>query len=196
MADTEFGLHLLRKSSQGDENTFSFGGGLTGHHGKINDMTFCGGRGEDSSRYLATVSGWLLALFSSCLLDSRIYLDDKMLMVWDLQPPVEPPFREQSSENEDRNDRPRPTAYVIAFPNPLTTVNSHPSTSKEFLVSDSHGSIFLTDWRSDPQEMDQDVWRHSSLLELVEPSALYHRTMDSSTRWSASVAWRRDTSDM
>ncbi|KAG6869003.1 hypothetical protein C0993_005661 [Termitomyces sp. T159_Od127] len=178
VADADFGLHLLRKSFQGDETTFPFGGGLTGHHGKINDMAFCGGRGEDSSRYLATVS------------------DDKMLMVWDLQPPADPPFRERSAENEDRNDRPRPTAYVIAFPNPLTTVNSHPSTSKEFLVSDCRGSIFLTDWRSDPQEMDQDVWRHSSLLELVEPSALYEHIMDSPTRWSASVAWRRDTSDM
>lgn len=34
-----------------------FGGGLSGHHGKVNDMSFCGGRGEDSHRYVATVSG-------------------------------------------------------------------------------------------------------------------------------------------
>ncbi|KAG6861745.1 hypothetical protein C0995_012750 [Termitomyces sp. Mi166 len=178
VADADFGLHLLTKSSQGDESIFPFGGGMTGHHGKVNDMTFCGGRGEDSSRYLATVS------------------DDKMLMIWDLQPSVDPPSPEQSPDSEDRDDRPQPTAYVIAFPNPLTAIDSHPSTSKEFLVSDCCGSIFLTDWRSDPQEMDEDVWRHSSLLELVEPSALSDLTMGSSTRWSASVAWRRDTSDI
>ncbi|KAG6865870.1 hypothetical protein C0991_010951 [Blastosporella zonata] len=177
VADAEFGLYLLTKSSKESETRFPFGGGLTGHHGKVNDMTFCGGRGEDNSRYLATVS------------------DDKMLMVWDLQPPVDTLSPEPSPAFDDF-DRPQPTAYVIAFPHPLTTISSHPSTSKEFLVSDCRGSVFLTDWRSDPQEMDQDSWRHSSLLELVEPSALSNHTLGLSSSWSGSVAWRRDTSDI
>ena len=56
-ASTDFCLHLLTKSSSFRENVFPFGGGLSGHHGKINDMTFCGGRSEDSGRYVATVSG-------------------------------------------------------------------------------------------------------------------------------------------
>lgn len=56
-AGADFGLHLLNKSSTADENIFPFGGGLSGHHGKVNDMTFCGGRGDDSARYVATVSG-------------------------------------------------------------------------------------------------------------------------------------------
>lgn len=39
------------------EFIFPFGGGLSGHHGRVNDMAFCGGWGDDSARYVATVSG-------------------------------------------------------------------------------------------------------------------------------------------
>lgn len=56
-ASADFGLHLLTKSHNELEYIFPFGGGLSGHHGCINDMTFCGGRTEDSARYVATVSG-------------------------------------------------------------------------------------------------------------------------------------------
>lgn len=57
VAAADFGLHLLTKSSAEDEFIFPFGGGLSGHHGKVNDMSFCGGRSHDSARYVATVSG-------------------------------------------------------------------------------------------------------------------------------------------
>lgn len=184
-ASADFGLHLLTKSPTANENVFPFGGGLSGHHGKVNDMTFCGGRSEDSARYVATVS------------------DDKMLMVWDLQPTVDisssvPSTVQSPPQNASPSptDRPQPTTYVIAFPHPLATINSHPSTSKEFLVSDYRGSIFLTDWRSDLQDIDPSNWRHSSLLELVEPYTLSDSTMGFSTQWQGSVAWRRDTTDI
>ena len=58
-ASADFGLHLLTKSPSTTESSWPFGGGITGHHGKVNDMSFCGGRGEDSHRYVATVSGIL-----------------------------------------------------------------------------------------------------------------------------------------
>jgi hypothetical protein len=169
---------------------------LSGHHGKVNDMTFCGGRSEDSARYVATVSGTVPSIppkRSSLVLSS----DDKMLMIWDLQPAADvsssaPPQKATASPM----DRPQPTAYVIAFPHPLATINSHPSTSKEFLVSDYRGSIFLTDWRSDPQDIDPSNRRHSSLVELVEPYTLSDSTMGLSTQSSGSVDWRRDTTDM
>lgn len=130
--------------------------------------------------------------------------DDKMLMVWDLHPTLDissslpSPIRSPAMAGTPSSPpaRPQPTAYVIAFPHPLTTVNSHPSTSKEFLVSDCRGSIFLTDWRSDPEEKDHDSWRHSSLVELVEPRALSDALTGLSVQWSGSVAWRRDTVDM
>jgi hypothetical protein len=56
-AGADFGLHLLTKSASATESIWPFGGGITGHHGKVNDMSFCGGRSEDSHRYVATVSG-------------------------------------------------------------------------------------------------------------------------------------------
>ena len=56
-AGANYGLYLLTKSHAAEEEIFPFGGGLSGHHGKVNDMAFCGGQSEDSSRYVATVSG-------------------------------------------------------------------------------------------------------------------------------------------
>ncbi|KAJ2936684.1 hypothetical protein H1R20_g411, partial [Candolleomyces eurysporus] len=181
VATEDFGLHLLSKSSTEAEYIYPFGGSLSGHHGLINDMTFCGGWSEDSSRYLATVS------------------DDKMLMVWDLHPPA--PARGARQDNEDGMDdddepRPQPTAYVIPFPHPLTSISSHPHTSKEFLVSDCRGSVYLTDWRSDPVDIEEGNLRHSSLVELVEPYALSASCMGHPVKWSGSTAWRSDSVDI
>jgi len=171
-AGANFGLYLLTRSANSDATILDFGGGIHGHHGKINDMTFCGG-GHDSARYVATVS------------------DDRMLMVWDLHPAAD-----ISSPSIDDSvsppATPRPTAYVIAFPHPLTAVNSHPSTSKEFLVSDSRGSIFLTDWRSDPEDNEEQSWRHHSLVELVEPRAL-SASLGYAVQWTGAIGWRRDS---
>ena len=60
-ASADFGLHLLTKSHHinASEDIFPFGGGLSGHHGRVNDMTFCGGSTDDSAKYVATVSGAL-----------------------------------------------------------------------------------------------------------------------------------------
>ncbi|KAI0956944.1 hypothetical protein AcW1_005499 [Taiwanofungus camphoratus] len=179
-AGADFGLFLLTKSSTSEEHVFAFGGGLSGHHGKVNDMAFCGGQSEDSCRYVATVS------------------DDKMLMVWDLTPsvnivsPSSPDLEGPSSSSL----RPQPTAFVISFPHPLTSVNSHPTTSKEFLVSDCRGSIFLIDWRTVPDENDDDSWRNSSVIELLEPRALAGSVTGPTAKWSGSVSWRRDSVDI
>jgi len=138
-------------------------------------MSFCGGRGADSTRYVATVS------------------DDNMLMVWDLYPtPSNWTSLDSLGMPGSSSPPPRlqPTAYVIAFPHPLTSVDSHPSSSKEFLVSDSRGSIFLTDWRSDPDDSDFESWR---LVELVEPYALAATSTGQSVQgWAA---WRRDSAN-
>lgn len=56
-AGIDFGLHLLTKSASAGEYIFPFGGGLSGHHGKVNDMCFCGGHEQDNARYVASVSG-------------------------------------------------------------------------------------------------------------------------------------------
>lgn len=121
-----------------------------------------------------------------------------MLMVWDLHPTVDIP-----SHNHQVGDgrsvtpsRPQPTAYVIPFSYPLTSVTAHPSTSKEFLVADCRGSVFITDWRSDPEEEDRSHLRHSSLVELVDPHASAASVLGHPAQWSGSVAWRTDTTDI
>ncbi|KAJ7273440.1 hypothetical protein B0H12DRAFT_1176602 [Mycena haematopus] len=177
-ASANFGLHLLKKLPNFDETVYAFGGGLSGHHGRVNDMTFCGGKGADSTRYVATVS------------------DDKMLMVWDLYP-TQDASSSRSSPASSRMSSPtprlQPTAYVIAFPHPLSSVCSHPSSSKEFLVSDTRGSIFLTDWRSDPDETDYESWR---LVELIEPYALAATSSGISVPGGGWAAWRGDNADI
>ena len=140
------------------------------------------------------------------LSESRTRLDDKMLMVWDLHPTIDIHSVGHSPEPAPGADfemtpmpppRPQPTAYVIPFPHPLTTIRAHPATSKEFLVADCRGSVFLTDWRSDPDEADSEgVLRHSSLIELIEPSTLATACMSTMKQWSASIDWRVDAIDM
>jgi hypothetical protein len=56
VATHDFGLHILVKACDEDESVFRFGGGLTGHHGRIHDLAFVGG-GDRSARHLASVSG-------------------------------------------------------------------------------------------------------------------------------------------
>ena len=118
--------------------------------------------------------------------------DDKVLIVWDLNPNLN--IASPPSPGATLPERPQPTAYVINFPHPLTSIDSHPSTSKELIVADCRGSIFLTDWRSDPDENEQYSWRNHSVVELVEPRALADAASGLSTKWSGSVAWRRDSS--
>lgn len=143
-------------------------------------MCFCGGQSEESSRYVATVS------------------DDKMLMVWDLNPSVNiaSPGSPGGGDLEDSPGRPQPTAYVLSFPHPLTSVDSHPTTSKELLVSDLRGSIFLIDWRSDPDDDDRNGWRSSSVLELVEPRALSDSLIGLSSKLTGCASWQRDSVDL
>jgi hypothetical protein len=114
-----------------------------------------------------------------------------MLMVWDLETRAE--AGGSPSAGSDRNfllDRPQPAAYAIPFPHPLTSVGSHSLSSKEFLVSDDHGSIFLTDWRSDPEEDPRNL----NVVELVEPRALSDAVSGIGSVGAA--AWRADNADM
>lgn len=123
-------------------------------------------------------------------------------MVWDLQPTLNissgVPYPENPSQNSSSpaDPRPQPTAYVIPFPHPLITVNSHPGSSKEFLVADSRGSIFLTDWRTDPALTEQGSWRHATLLELIEPHAVGDSLLGASSQIMGFAAWRHDNADM
>lgn len=52
----DFGLHALLKAHDTEEKVHRLGGGLTGHHARVNDITFIGGQ-DDNARHVATVSG-------------------------------------------------------------------------------------------------------------------------------------------
>jgi hypothetical protein len=192
-ASSDFGLHLLTKSNSSDERIFHFGGGLSGHHGRVTGISFCGGRGEDSFRYVASVSG-ACAHWSTGVPFVTLYVaDDKMLMVWDLYAGLERSPSLDVDGSLDASPRPRPTAYAIQFQYPLTSVRSHPSTSRDFLVSDCRGSIFVTDWRSDTDAGVQSQLRHSNRIELTDPQALAEATLGLSNVWSMSADWRQDS---
>lgn len=114
-------------------------------------------------------------------------------MVWDLETRVvagSPSIGSDRARDRGFVDRPQPAAYAIPFPHPLTSVNSHSLSSKEFLVSDNHGSIFLTDWRSDPEEDPRNL----NVVELVEPRALSDAVSGIGSMGAA--AWRADNPDM
>lgn len=122
-------------------------------------------------------------------------------MVWDLNPTVDingddPSNTRPSPSLSPSSDRPQPLAYAIPFAHPLTSIRAHPGTNKEFLVSDCFGSVFLTDWRADPEDSEDGVLRHSSILELIEPESLAASVMGGTKQWSASVDWRPDAIDM
>ncbi|KAF7295232.1 WD-REPEATS-REGION domain-containing protein [Mycena indigotica] len=172
-ASANFGLHLLTKSSHAsNEHIFAFGGGLSGHHGCVNDISFCGGFGDDAARYVATVSA------------------DALMLIWDLYPTSTPSSPSSADLSLSPPPRAQPTAYTISFPHELRSVCSHPSSSKEFLVADARGSIFLTDWRSDPEETGTDGWR---LFELVDPYAL---AASISAPVGGCASWKKDNVDI
>ncbi|KAI9510383.1 hypothetical protein F5148DRAFT_1011012 [Russula earlei] len=182
-ASSTFGLHLLTKSSDVDEDVFPFGGGLSGHHGPVNELTFCGGPTDDTARYVATVS------------------DDKMLMVWDLRPNVDIPSLPQSRSPSSPaaaspsagGARPQPTAYVISFPHALSSVCAHASTTKDLLVADVRGSLALVDWRSDPSHAPTNaVWHHPRVIEFAAPRAI----AGGAGAFLASAAWQQANPDI
>ncbi|EIW85296.1 hypothetical protein CONPUDRAFT_135091 [Coniophora puteana RWD-64-598 SS2] len=182
-AAVDYSLHLLTKSHDSAEHIFQFGGGLSGHHGRINDMCYCGGQSQENVRYVATVS------------------DDKMLMIWDLYPAVDISSNILSASSREEpvsspTPRAQPTAYVISFPHPLTSVSPHVSSSKEFLVSDCRGSIFITDWRSDPDQVDTFARRHGTVIELVEPAALSQALTGTLAQWAGSAGWKPTTPEI
>ncbi|KAK2467122.1 hypothetical protein APHAL10511_001380 [Amanita phalloides] len=163
-AGSDYGMYLLKKTPTSEESIFRFGGGLTGHHGRVNDIAFCGGHGENGQRYVGSVS------------------DDKMLMVWDLYPNV--PVQLQQ-------ERPQPTAYAITFSHALVSIDAHVSSNKEFLVADCKGSVYITDWRTDPENSGRLGFHNSNILELTDSSALV-----SSAGLTGSASWRPDNADV
>ncbi|KAF8491930.1 WD40-repeat-containing domain protein [Gautieria morchelliformis] len=180
-AGEDLNLRLLAKTpDDASESVFVFGGGLSGHRRRVNDLTWCGGFGEDSYRYLASVS------------------DDKILLFWDLLPASEgdmlspSPSPAAPSRALSPSSRPQPVAFAAPYAHPLHSVASHPSTSKELVVSDAQGSVFVVDWRVDPADEDpEERYRGLSIAQLVDPRALADARTGMPTVWGGSVAWQQ-----
>ena len=119
--------------------------------------------------------------------------DDKSLLVWDLNPSVDVECTPvMVNDTLTPPPRPTPTAYPIHFSYPLTAIASHPSSSKEFLIADSHGSIFLTNWRVDGEQS----WGSRSSVELIEPQAAADTLSGRMISGRGSIGWRRDAANM
>ncbi|KAF8511145.1 WD40-repeat-containing domain protein [Hysterangium stoloniferum] len=185
-AGEDLNLRLLNKyHDEEDEQIFVFGGGLGGHRKKINDLTWCGGFGGDSYRYLASVS------------------DEKVLLFWDLStgeqsPPVSPSPTPINAVSQPKPrslspaERPQPVPFAVPYAHPLHSVVSHPSTSKELVVSDAQGSVFVVDWRvDDDDDTDGDQYRGLSIAQLIDPRALADARTGMQTTWGGSVSWQQ-----
>jgi hypothetical protein len=130
--------------------------------------------------------------------------DDKILLFWDLLPPNddnETPPHSPSPAAHSRSltpsSRPQPLAFAVPYAHPLHSVVSHPSTSKEVIISDSQGSVFVVDWRVDPADEDPDErYRGLSVAQLVDPRALADARTGMQTVWGGGTAWQQQDLNM
>ncbi|GJJ12516.1 hypothetical protein Clacol_006759 [Clathrus columnatus] len=179
-AGEDLNLRLLTRFYDDESDyIFVFGGGLSGHRNLINDLTWCGGYGEESSRFLASVS------------------DEKILLLWDLSVPTEGTSPNFLSDYKNPSQRPQPIPFAISYAHPLHSIVSHPSTSKELVVSDSQGSVFVVDWRYDPaDEHPEDRYRGLSIAQLIDPRALADARTGMQTVWGGSVDWHPEDANI
>ena len=125
-------------------------------------------------------------------------LDDKILLFWDLSPgPSETEAPTAHPRPSSPSTRPDPIAFAIPYAHPLHSVASHPSTSKELVVSDAQGSVFVVDWRVDPADEDpEERYRGLSIAQLIDPRALADARTGMRTVWGGSVAWQQQDSNL
>jgi len=181
-------LRLLTESATHGAEVFAFGGGLSGHQGRINDICFCIA-GEGSSRYIATVG------------------DDKVCIVWDLYPSQQGNHRDQEGSqspsplpqsptpfsSESDAQRSDPIAYSIQFSHSLHSVSSHPANARSFMVSDSRGTVSVIDWTVLEQDQSKaEGWRGHRVVELVDPRALADGSTNLSSSWGGGASWKQD----
>ncbi|KDQ12324.1 hypothetical protein BOTBODRAFT_34611 [Botryobasidium botryosum FD-172 SS1] len=173
-------LRLLAESATAGAEVYPFGGGLSGHRGRINDICFC-----NSYRYIATAG------------------DDKLCIVWDLDPPgtgnhgKEPPPTASRSpsplSSESDEQRSDPVAYPITFSHPLHTVSSHSANARSIMVSDSRGTVSVINWTELVQDQSTaDGWRGHRVVELVDPRALADGLTGLSNTWGGGASWKQD----
>ena len=122
------------------------------------------------------------------------------MIIWDLyaspdgEPNSDGVFASDGDYSSSRSLR--PSALVIPFASPLCSVSSHPSTNKEFLVSDSRGTLYVIDWQREPGQDDGNSFEHPCGLQLVHPRALADAVSNLSRNLAGHASWHVDNSQM
>ncbi|KAG8904322.1 hypothetical protein FRB99_001907 [Tulasnella sp. 403] len=175
-----------------------FGGGLSGHHKRINDICFC--TSETYQTHVASIG-------------------DDGLILWNLYPRINEAgdlsFGQHSSDGGDDTEEedvfqtitskapkpyhksentlpPQPTAYIIKFPHPLHSIASHPLSANQFMVSDSAGTVFIVDWTKLDSDKPSTMWKGHRVVELVDPRALTDRLTGGKPSWTGGASWKYD----
>ncbi|KAG8997532.1 hypothetical protein FRB94_007625 [Tulasnella sp. JGI-2019a] len=214
-------LRRLLRSSKQQERVKLFPGGLTGHHGRINDVCFC--TSETYQNYVASVGddGFLVWNLYPRIYDEsdkddgddvthmRLDSDQESGDTEDeeIDQALNADLRRQQTkvsmfysiarmEGENAEARPvviddneepvRAFNYPIPFSHPLHSIASHPSSANQFMVSDTHGTVYIIDWTKLEEEKPEG-WRGHRVVELVDPRALTDHSA-----WGGAASWKPD----
>jgi hypothetical protein len=132
-----------------------FGGGTTGHSGRITSLAFSSAR---AGMHVASVG------------------EDCNLLVWNLSSKRVKAEEDMDASDADMSmegsggDEQAPSAYPIPFTHPLQDVIAHDANARALLVADSRGAVSLVDWAGMETEEDApDGWRRQRIVELMDP---------------------------
>lgn len=208
-------LRRLTCGASQKQNVKLFPGGLTGHHGRINDVCFCNPGTYET--HVASVGDDGFLLWNLYPQAEALDNDESMERIGsagDTDEEVEnsarqddangvrsrrtklqsfystgvPATTNDGNENAEEDLEPaRATNYPIPFSHPLHSISSHPKSANQFMVSDTHGTVFIIDWTKLDQEKPQG-WRGHRVVELVDPRGL----SDSASAWGGSAHWNPD----
>ena len=118
------------------------------------------------------------------------------MIVWDLRPKSGAENDAFLTSSVSSTKSSPPTALVISFAYPLCSISSHESSSKEFIVSDSRGSVFVVDWRKDPLENEEEAVTHQNFIELVHPRSLADSVSNIPSCLSGYASWHENNPNM
>lgn len=207
-ADNNLRLLLQSPTEEGGEDEPNqevrmFGGGLSGHHKRINDVCFCSSKTYET--HVASIADDGLILWnlypSSSEEDAanEAASEQAGTSSYNAIPVDEIDLSVDMSKSQARSKStadtlpPEPTAYSIKFSHPLHTISSHPLSANQFMVSDSHGKVFLIDWTElDLDNQSVTAWRGHRVVELVDPRAVADSLAGGKVRWSGGASWKRD----
>ncbi|KAG8880007.1 hypothetical protein FRB98_005379 [Tulasnella sp. 332] len=212
-------LRRLLSSPKQQERIKLFPGGLTGHHGRINDVCFC--TSETYQTHVASVGddGFLVWNLYPRMYESEkeneennMRLDSgpedgdtedeevdqalntdygggsrrRRTKVSMFYSDLNVPGRSDEAADDNEEQPVRAINYPIPFSHPLHSIAAHSSSANQFMVSDTHGTVYIIDWTKLDQEKPEG-WRGHRVVELVDPRALTDHSS-----WGGAASWKPD----